>query len=138
MTALRNSEKAVIVGVLKNEYPPPLLLQKLDLSRSSYYYQRKRMISSDKYGKLRTRISELFSENMGRYGYRRIHALLAKENIRVSEKIVRRIMSECGLKVKCKRKNKYNSYKGEITPAVPILLPGIFMRMLRTRNGLQT
>ncbi|SHO46864.1 hypothetical protein SAMN02745217_01316 [Anaerocolumna xylanovorans DSM 12503] len=28
-------------------------------------------------------------------------------------------MSECELKVKAKRRNKYNSYKGEITPAVP-------------------
>ncbi len=28
-------------------------------------------------------------------------------------------MAECGLKVKFKRKIKYNSYKGEITPAVP-------------------
>lgn len=47
---------------------------------------------------------------------------MAKESIRVSEKIVRRIMSECGLKVKCKRKNKYNSYKGKITPAVPNII----------------
>lgn len=59
---------------------------------------------------------------MGRYGYRRIHALLAKESIRVLEKIVRRIKSECGLKVKFKRKNKYNSYKGEIIPAVPNII----------------
>ena len=59
---------------------------------------------------------------MGRYGYRRIHALLAKERIRISEKLVHRIMAECGLKVKFKRKIKYNSYKGEITPAVPNII----------------
>lgn len=122
MTALRNREKAVIIGALKNKYPLPVLLQKLNLSRSSYYYQRKQLASSDKYEALRIHISELFSDNMGRYGYRRIHALLAKEGIRISEKIVRRIMAECGWKVTFKRKIKYNSYKGEITPAVPNII----------------
>lgn len=119
MTALKNREKAVIVGVLKDKYSLPLLLQKLRLSKSSYYYQQKQMKSPDKYTALRTHILELFVETSERYGYRRIHALLAKEGIRVSEKIVRKIMSECELKVKTKRRNKYNSYKGEITPAVP-------------------
>lgn len=118
MTALKNREKAVIVGVLKDKYSLPLLLRKLSLSKSSYYYQRKQMNSSDKNRALRTRISELFAKTSERYGYRRIHAQLAKEGTRVSEKIVRRIMSECELKVKIKRRNKYSSYKGEITPAV--------------------
>lgn len=122
MTTLRNREKAVIIGALKNKYSLPVLLQKLNLSRSSYYYQRKQLMSSDKYAALRIHISELFSENMERYGYRRIHALLSKEGIRISEKIVRRIMAECGLKVKFKRKIKYNSYKGEITPDVPNII----------------
>lgn len=77
------------------------------------------MKSPDKFTALRTRILELFVETSERYGYRRIHALLAKEGIRISEKIVRKIMSDCELKVKTKRRNKYSSYKGEITPAVP-------------------
>jgi len=119
MKALKNREKAVIVGVLKDKYSLPLLLQKLSLSKSSYYYQLKQTKSPDKYTALRTRVLELFVKTSERYGYRRIHALLAKEGIRVSEKIVRRIMSECELKVKVKQRNKYNSYKGEITPAVP-------------------
>ena len=36
--ALSNREKAVIIDVLKNRYSLPLLLQKLQLSKSSYYY----------------------------------------------------------------------------------------------------
>ena len=52
------------------------------------------------------------------YGYRRIHCLLRKDGIIVSEKIVRRIMNEEQLIVKAARKRKYNSYKGEITPEV--------------------
>ena len=50
--------------------------------------------------------------------YRRIHCLLRKDGIIVSEKIVRRIMNEEQLIVKAARKRKYNSYKGEITPEV--------------------
>ena len=38
-SALSNREKAVIIDVLKNRYSLPLLLQKLQLSKSSYYYQ---------------------------------------------------------------------------------------------------
>ena len=38
-TALSNREKAVIIDALKNKYSLPILLQKLLLSKSSYYYQ---------------------------------------------------------------------------------------------------
>ena len=71
----------------------------------------------DKYRTLREKVRELFKESKARYGYRRIHALLIKENIRVSEKVVRRLMREEELQVKSKRTRKYRSYKGEITPA---------------------
>ncbi len=40
--------------------------------------------------------------------------------MRISEKIVRRIMVASHLVVSCKRKNqRYHSYRGEITPSVP-------------------
>ena len=117
-SALSNREKAVIIDVLKNKYSLPLLLQKLQLPRSSYYYQQHAINQEDKYTKVRCRIIELFLENKNRYGYRRIHALLKRENIIISEKIVRRIMKEEGLSVKIKRTRKYNSYQGEISPAV--------------------
>ena len=76
----------------------------------------------DKYTLLRVRVIELFTENKGRYGYRRIHALLKRENIIVSEKVIRRIMKEEQLIVKIKRTRKYNSYQGEISPAVDNLI----------------
>lgn len=118
MTALKNREKAVIVDVSKNKYSLSLLLGKLKLSKSSYYYQQNQMKSPDKYAALRIGIFKLFVTTSKTYGYWRIHALLAREGIRVSEKIIRRIMTECKLKVNVKRRNKYSSYKGEITPAV--------------------
>ncbi len=121
-SALSNREKAVIIDVLKNRYSLPLLLQKLQLSKSSYYYQEQSLKKEDKYTLLRVRVIELFTENKGRYGYRRIHALLKRENIIVSEKVIRRIMKEEQLVVKIKRTRKYNSYQGEISPAVDNLI----------------
>ena len=118
-TALSNREKAVIIDALKTKYSLPRLFEKLNLSKSSYYYQKKVLSQPDKYFSLRIRIKELFAENRNRYGYRRIHALLKREDIIVSEKIVRRIMHKENMEVKVKRTAKYNSYAGEITPSVP-------------------
>lgn len=39
-TALTNREKAVIIDALKNKYSLPDLLKKLNLAKSSYYYQK--------------------------------------------------------------------------------------------------
>lgn len=119
LTALSNSEKAVIVDALKNKYSLPKLLKIMQLPRSSYYYKEQKKPKPYQEEKLAARIKELFYENKSRYGYRRIHCLLKCENIMVSEKVVRRIMKELKLIVKAKKKRKYNSYKGEITPAVP-------------------
>jgi len=117
-SALSNKEKAVIIDVLKNKYSLPVLLDKLQLSKSSYYYQVHAINREDKYAEVRCKIIELFIENKERYGYRRIHALLKRENIIISEKIVRKIMREEQLFVKTKKTRKYNSYQGEISPAV--------------------
>jgi transposase InsO family protein len=119
LTTLLNQEKAVIVDALKNKYSLPILLQKLRLAKSSYYYQHKLASTPDKYEALRNRITILFGENSGRYGYRRIRALLIREGLRISEKVIRRIMKDCALSVISKKKKKYSSYGGEITPSVP-------------------
>lgn len=118
-TALRNKEKAVIVDALKNKYSLPVLLKWLALSKSSYYYQETIMKKPDKYADMRSKIGFLFHENKQRYGYRRIYGLLKRENINVSEKIVRQIMREEGLVVSGKRRRKYSFYQGEISQSVP-------------------
>ena len=117
-TALKNREKAVIIDALKNKYSLPALCQKLDLAKSSYYYQIKAIYAEDKYLELRKRIIQLFHDNRDIFGYRKIHMLLRNEGTIVSEKVVRRIMKQENLVVKQKHKRKYNSYKGEITPSV--------------------
>lgn len=118
LTTLKNREKAVIIDALRNKYSLPLLLLKLDMSKSSYYYQEKALYKEDKYRLLREQIRDIFIENKERYGYRRIHAMLKRKGIVVSEKVVRRIMKEDNLVVKLKKQKKYCSYKGEISPAV--------------------
>ena len=118
-TALKNREKAVMIDVLKSKYPLPDLLKRLGLSKSSYYYQEAIKKKPNKYSDIRNRILHLFHENKQRYGYRRIYGLLKREECTISEKVVRQIMREEGLIVICKRRRKYHSYQGEISPAVP-------------------
>ncbi len=117
-TVLMNREKAVIIDALKNKYSLPALCKKLDLAKSSYYYQEKAIHAEDKYHELRKKIVQLFHDNRDAFGYRKIHTLLHKLGMIISEKVVRRIMKQEALIVKQRRRQKYNSYKGEITPAV--------------------
>lgn len=121
-TALKNREKAVIVDALKNRYPLPTLLKKLYFPKSSYYYQEAAFRKEDKYRDIRKKVTVLFHENKERYGYRRIYGLLKREGITISEKVVRHIMREESLEVTQKKRKKYSSYQGEISPAVPNVL----------------
>ncbi len=115
---LSNREKAILIDALRNKYKLNELLPVLHLSKSSYYYQVHCIKREDKYKELRDKIKELFVANKERYGYRRIHCLLKRDGITVSEKVVRRIMRDEQLIVKIVKRRKYNSYKGEISPEV--------------------
>ncbi len=109
---LTNKEKTSLIGVLRNDYSLNELLKSLGIVRSSYFYHRKISSMPDKYEGLRNCIIDLFEKNNRRYGYRRIHALLSRAEIRISEKVVRRIMSEANLIIVGKRKRKFSSYQG--------------------------
>ena len=109
---LKNKEKVASVDALKDRYTLPMLLGKLELAKSSYYYQETRLNRTDKYQELREQISAVFYDNKSCYGYRRIYAVLKKNGTTVSEKIVRQLMREGGLFPRIKQKNKYSSYKG--------------------------
>ena len=61
-TALTNREKAVIIDALKSRYSLPSLLPKLNLAKSSYYYQKKVIHSEDKYKSLRERLLYCFTK----------------------------------------------------------------------------
>jgi putative transposase len=121
-TKLTNQEKTLLIGTLKNKYPLKVLLEHVGLARSSYFYHRKIATLPDKYETLRDQIIRLFTENNQCYGYRRIYGALGQSGIRVSEKVVQQIMTQQQLVVIGKRKRKYSSYQGEVTPAVPNLI----------------
>jgi transposase InsO family protein/transposase-like protein len=119
---LSNRDKTVLIGALKYKYSVKALLVCVGLSRSSYYYQRWAMSLEHKYTALKAHIEELFEQNNRCYGYRRIHELLTREGIKVSEKVVRMLMGEASLIAQRKHARKYSSYQGEITPAPENLL----------------
>ena len=119
---LANKEKASLIDALRMIHPLNELLMMTDMSKSSYYYQRNVQGQPDKYATLRLEMKKAFTENRGCYGYRRLHAVIKNKGMVVSEKVVRKIMGEERLVVPCKKKRRYSSYKGEISPAVGNLL----------------
>lgn len=119
--SLSNREKIVIVDALEGCYSRSKLLAYLAFPRSSYYEIRSRQ-KPDKYEGIRRTIVAIFEDNRGVYGYRRIWASLRRQGIRVSEKVVRRLMAEAGLQTAGFKKRRYSSYQGEVTPAPDNLL----------------
>lgn len=116
---LTNREKAIVIGALRNKYKLHELLEILHMAKSSYCYQQAALAAPDKYNEIRKKIRSVFDASSKRYGYRRIHSSLKTEDVTISEKVIRRIMQEDKLIVPNVKRRKYNSYKGEITPAVP-------------------
>ncbi|MDV5118411.1 IS3 family transposase, partial [Streptococcus pasteurianus] len=57
-----------IIQGLINVFDLRILLNILKLSRSTYYYQVKRLTQVDKNKELKEAIQDIYSENKGRYG----------------------------------------------------------------------
>ncbi len=92
----------------------------LRISRSSHGYHRARL-GRDKYAALRREVGDLFRSLGGGRGYRAVHAELRRRGVRVSEKVVRRLMREQGLSARRRRRRAWSSYAGEASPAPPNL-----------------
>jgi len=54
-------------------------LQIAQIPRSTFYYHLKALRSPGKYDEVKCRIKEIYDENQGRYGYRRIALALRRE-----------------------------------------------------------
>ncbi|MGR8928726.1 MULTISPECIES: IS3 family transposase [Rhizobium] len=119
---LGNREKTLLVDALRQTYALPELLTRLEFARSSYFYHRSLLSLEDRYAELRQNIVTLFETNRNCYGYRRIHAALARGGEQVSEKVVRRLMKQEQLIVTTARRRRYTSYQGELDPAPEILV----------------
>ena len=118
---LTNRERTRVVDALRDEFGLDAVLGSMGLARSTYYYQRAVIKAGDKYAGLRERIRVLFEKGGRVWGYRTIHAMLRRDGadpLAVSEKVVRRIMGEEGLRPVYLRKPKaWSSYKGELSLA---------------------
>ena len=97
-----------------------LLLRISGLKRSTYYYVYSHM-DEDKDAQLKQLISDIFNENKGRYGYRRIDLELRNRGYTVNHKKIKRIMKQIGL-FGITPKARYKSYKGDMNGTVKNLL----------------
>lgn len=91
-----------------------MLLEILDLSRSTYYYQLKQLNKGEKDKALKAEIKSIYDEHKGNYGYRRIHLELRNRGFMINHKKVQRLMKVMGLAARIRRKRKYSSYMGEV------------------------
>lgn len=120
-SALTNRERTRVVDALRGEFGLSASLDAVGLRRSTYYYERSAIAAGDRYAALRKRIARLFERGGRVWGYRVIHRLLRLDGddpVVVSEKVVRRIMREEGLRpVYLRRARRWSSYRGEIGDA---------------------
>ncbi len=114
---LTNREKTQLVDALRLTYPLPELLREIGLARSSYFYHRARLEAADKYVEVRRAMADIFERNYRCYGYRRMHASLSRQSVNISEKVVRRLMKQESLVPVVRKRRRYGSYMGEISPA---------------------
>jgi putative transposase len=91
----------------------------LDLNRSSLYYQPTPLAEETE---IANRIGEIF-EATPQYGYRRIHAQLIREGIKVNRKKVLRLMGELGLRAIYPKPK--TTIRGSQNKAYPYLLSGL-------------
>lgn len=79
-------------------------------------YWQKRLKSPDKDEALNQKITEIFHEHKGNYGYRRVTKALHNAGIIINKKRVQRIMVK--LKLKClsytRKSRKYSTYRGKV------------------------
>jgi putative transposase len=106
---------------LRQKYSLSILLNVSGMAKSSFYYHQKQLKRTDKYKIEKEVISEIFHQNKGRYGYRRVTLELRNRGVILNHKTVSKIMKNLGLICKVRIK-KYRSYKGEIGRIAPNIL----------------
>lgn len=92
-----------------------------ELPRSTYYYYVSKAKEPDKYAEIKEEIMQIYHENEGRYGYRRITLELHNRGYQINHKTVQRLMKILGLRCMVRIK-KYRSYKGQIGKIAPNII----------------
>lgn len=112
---------AAAVISLKAEHRLDVLLDVAGLPRSTFFYHQARLARPDPRAELKAAIRSAFEAAKGRYGHRRVHAVLRREGWVVAKKTVLKLMRQLGLKSKV-RPRRYVSFKGDAGEAAPNLL----------------
>ena len=106
---------------LRQTYQFNTLLKISALARSTFYYHLKEG-RTDKYREAKKEITEVFTENDGRYGYRRITDELHAKGIKLNHKTVLKLMRSLNIHGKMRKNEQYHSYKGEVGKVADDLL----------------
>ena len=88
-------------------------MQLSGLPRSTFYYYLKHPVQ-DKYEAEKQEIQEIYNIHKGRYGYRRVYAVMRSKGYTLNHKTVLSLMKSLGLKGKQRKNEKYHSYRGEV------------------------
>ncbi|WP_243400299.1 IS3 family transposase [Arthrobacter glacialis] len=99
---------------LKASFPLPLLLAAAGLPRSTFFYRQAALRAPDRHAELRMQVHEVFTDTKGRYGHRRIHAVLIRRGWQVARKTVLKLMRQENLFCRVRTRRKYSSYKGQV------------------------
>jgi transposase InsO family protein len=110
-----------VISELRHKHKLSLLLEISGLARSTYYYYVKSRTEPDKHSEVKEQITNIYHENRGRYGYRRITMELRNRGHILNHKTVRRLMKALGLICRVRMK-KYRSYRGAVGKIAPDLL----------------
>lgn len=95
---------------MRLQFPLPILLSSIGLSRSVFFYHLKAKHDED--AAILQKIVAIYHQHQARYGYRRI-TLELRKTLKINHKKVQRLMQMLGLKGKYKSK-KYRAYQGEV------------------------
>lgn len=114
--------KTRVVATLKAEYPLAVLLAVAGLARSTFFYHQARPARPDPHTDLKAAITEAFEAARGRYGHRRVHAVLTRQGLRVAKKTVLTLMDALGLVCKVRRARRYRSWLGQPGTTAPNVL----------------
>ena len=120
--SISNRSKCELGERLRRETGLPLrsITGFLRISKSSYEYQRARLARRrDRDADIRQLVKDLFASERGARGYRAVHARMRRAGVVASEKRVRRVMREEGLRPAYSRRRRrgYSSYAGEVSKA---------------------
>jgi putative transposase len=110
-----------VIWELRHKHKIWLLIEVSGLARSTYYYYARWRIKTDKYSKVKEQVTNIYHQNRGRYGYRRITLELRNRGYIINHKTTQRLMKDLGLFCRVRMK-KYRSYKGQLGKTAPNIL----------------